>query len=387
MFIKNHPVRQLVLFIFILLSEYFSFGQSQDVWIRFRDTTTQQSGYKDVKGNIKIPAKFEDFTRADSFYNIIAVYEKVDSSYRSYYLLKDGRKVGQDSVFMFDFMFDCESEGKIIYRDRKKDRVGFFDKRGVAIIQAIYNYVSPFRNGIAIVHRNAKRRCWDKVGDTTKCEHLGWEGGETILINEKNEILADSIKVNLNNINWYSKKINAASIDTSIYVSIKGKNNNTYSFVDYNKEFRKWFKTVFLPSLGQQNTLKDLLFNEITYWSVGKGWIAMEREEFLKKFPKKILPARFETNKLKEISMDKDMFNELIYDKELYWKYLNSCGEHNNDKFPLFSVWITFYKKRVKPLENISSDFLKEYEIDYQEDFEFLRTENGYKLLSAPLEK
>ena len=378
------PVRQLGLFIFILLFNHATFGQTQDVWIRFYDTTTERSGYKDLKGNIKIPAKFEG-TRADSFYNIIAVNEKVGNSYQSYYLLKDGRKVGQDSVFMFDFTFDCESEGKIIFRDGRKDRVGFFDKNGVAIIPAIYNYVSSFRNGLAIAHRNAKRSCWEKGGDTTNCEHLDWEGGESILINEKNEILADSLNINLNNINWYSKKINDPSIDTSIYVSIKGKNNITYSFVDYEKEFKKWFKTVFLPSLNQENTLKNLLFDEITYWSGGKGWIGIEKEEFLKMFPKGFLPARFETNKMKEISMSQDMFNGLIYDKELYWKYLNSCGEHNNDRFPLFSIWITYYKKRAKPLENISSDFLKEYEIDYQELFEFLRTEQGYKLLSAPL--
>jgi len=39
------------------------------------------------------------------------------------------------------------------------------------------------------------------------------------------------------------------------------------------------------------------------------------------------------------------------------------------------------------PPENIPSDLLKEYEIDYQEDFEFLRTEQGYKLLSVSLKK
>ena len=379
-------MRETALVVLILLFNHFSFGQTQDVWLRFYDTTTELSGYKDRKGNIKIPAKFEGFTRADSFYNIIAVHEKTDSSYKYYYLLKDGRKVGQDSVFMFEFTFDCESEGKIIFRDGRKDRVGFFDKNGVAIIPAIYNYVSPFRNGIAFAHRNAKRKCRDG-DDTTGCEHLGWEGGESILINEKNEILADNINLNLNSINWYSAKVNASSIDTSIYVSIKGKNNTTYSFVDYDKEFRKWFKTVFLPALNEQTTLKGLLFAEITYWSEESGWTALEKEEFLKAFPEALLPARFETNKLKEISMDQEMFNELIYDKYIYKKYLNSCGEHNSDRFPIFSVWITYYKKRATPLENISSALLKEYEIDYQEDFEFLRTEQGYKLLNVSVKK
>jgi len=380
-------VKQSTLFIFILLLNHFSFGQTQDVWIRFYDTTTEQSGYKDLKGHIKIPAKFEDFTRADSFYNIIAVNEKIGSSYKSYYLLKDGSKVGQDSVFMFDFTYDCESEGKIIFQDRRKDRVGFFDKNGVAIIPAIYNYVSQFRNGLAIAHRNARRSCWEKGGDTTNCEHLGWEGGETILINEKNEIIADSLNINLNNINWYSKKVNAASIDTSIYVNIKGKNNTVYSFVDYDKEFKKWFNNTFLPSLTHQEGLKDLLFTEVTYCCGKKGWTALKNEEFVKEFPNALLPARFEVNKLKEISISQDLFNDLLYEKELYWKYLNSCGEHNHDRFPLFSVWTTYYKKRAKPLEGIISGFLKEYEIDYQEHFEFLRTVQGYKLLSASWKK
>ncbi len=72
-------MRQNVLFITALLFTHLSFGQTRDIWIRFFDTTTEQSGYKDLKGNIKIPAKFEAFTRADTFYNIIAVNEKVDS--------------------------------------------------------------------------------------------------------------------------------------------------------------------------------------------------------------------------------------------------------------------------------------------------------------------
>jgi hypothetical protein len=140
-------VRQITLFIITLLSAHFSFGQKEDVWVRFRDTTTELSGYKDLKGNIKLPARYGPLTRADSFYHIIAVTETINDSYKQYYLLKDGRKVGQDSVYVFDTYFDCESEGKIIFKDRKKDRVGYLDKNGMAIIPAIYNYVSPFRNG------------------------------------------------------------------------------------------------------------------------------------------------------------------------------------------------------------------------------------------------
>jgi len=368
----------------MLLFECVSFGQAPDVWIRFHDSTVQQSGYKDGKGNIKIPAKFEGFTRADSFYNIIAVDEKVGSAYKTYYLLKDGRKVGQDSVFIFDFHFDCESEGKITFYDRKKDRVGFFDKNGMAIIPAIYNYVSPFRNGLAVAQRNAKRKCWDG-SDKTKCEHLGWEGGESILINDRNEILADNITINLGSIDWYSRKENALSIDTSLYIYLKGRKNVRYSFVDYEKEFNRWFKTVFLPSLNNDDALINLLFSEITFWTHEQGWTSVKSNDFLKLFPKALIPARFDTNNLKQMGISHEHLNEYIFDKDIYKKYRNSCGDHNWNKFPLYHVYYTYYKKREKPLEYALSVFLREYDIDYQEQFEFLRTENGYKLLSVSL--
>ena len=379
-------MKQSVLAILIFLLSLSLFAQSQDVWLRYYDSTTELFGYKDLKGNIKIPAKFEGFTRADSFYNIIAVHEKSDSTYKAYYLLKNGRRVGKDSVFMSDFTFDCESEGKIIFYDRKTDRVGFFDKNGVAIIPAIYNYVSSFRNGLAIAHRNAKRKCWEG-DDTTNCEHLGWEGGESILINDKHEILADKISVSLSNLDWYSKKENASSVDTSIYVNIKGRNNITYSFVDYDKEFNKWFKHFFLPSLNNESTIPDILFSEITFWSYEKGWSSLKSNDFLKAFPGTLTPARFDTNKLKQMWIRQDHLNEFIYEKDMYKKYLNACGDHNSDRFPLYDIVITYYKKREKPNEYSLSEFFRDYDTDYQELFEFLRTEQGYRLLSVSLKK
>ena len=79
--------------------------------------------------------------------------------------------------------------------------------------------------------------------------------------------------------------------------------------------------------------------------------------------------------------------NELIFDKEIYRKYLNACGEHNRDKFPLFSIALTQYKKRLKPIKDTDAVFQKEYDMDYWEQFNFLRTEKGYKLLSVSLKK
>lgn len=362
------------------------FGQEQEPWVRFYDTVTDLSGYKDLKGNIRIPAKFTGPASADTFHNIITVFEEVDKEYKVYYLLKDGRKVGKDSVYMFDFMFDCENEGKIIFRDGKKNRVGFLDKNGVAVIPASYNYVSPFRNGMALALRNAKRKCWDEKEDTTYCEHWGWEDGERVLINEKNEVLVDSIKTDLYYINWYSKKVNDPAIDTTLYINLKGTNGDTYSFLDYDKEFGKWFYNTFLPALkSKESLLSDLLFEEIVYGYNEMGALSLERKAYLRSFPNALVPGRFEVNKLKEISLSQNIFEHLLFEKDIFRKYLNSCGVHDRYKYPVYEVIVSYYKKRTKPLSDDAVEFTGKYGIDYQERFEFLRTESGYKLISVSI--
>jgi hypothetical protein len=375
-----------------------SFGQKNDIWVRYYDTTSQLSGYKDLKGNTKIPAKYDNFTQADTFYNIIAVTEKIDSSYKSYYLLKDGRTVGQDSVFMLDFTYDCESEGKILFKDNKIDRVGFFDKNGLAIIPAIYNAALPFRNGLAIALKNAKRRCWGENEDTLNCEHLSWSGGETVLINDKNEILIDSLKGDVTNINWYSLKINDPNIDTSIWVSIQGKSEKVYSFVNYEKEFTKWFYSKFLLAVNSssKDKLKKLLFSEIIFWTNNNGWTSLNNNKFLNSIQTSITKERLKETNFKKLSISDEELNPFIYEGKLYKGFYNACGSHNKEKYPVFDVRLTYYKKQTKEL-NIPqppgsktekgelSDFEKKHEIGYQEYFEFIRTEEGYKLLSVSL--
>jgi len=53
----------------------------------------------------------------------------------------------------------------------------------------------------------------------------------------------------------------------------------------------------------------------------------------------------------------------------------------------LYDIVITYYKKREKPNEYSLSEFFRDYDTDYQELFEFLRTEQGYRLLSVSLKK
>lgn len=368
----------------LLLLSYFVFprsntAQTPDPWIRFCDST-QLCGYKDLQGNIKVPSLYSNFMSSpDTFYNIVAVSEKR----KTYYLLKNGNKVARDSVYAFDWEFDCEQEGKIRFKNYKINRVGFLDKNGRPIIPAMYNYASPFRNGLSVVLSGASLKCMDDVEDTTHCEHYGWVGGANFLINEKNEILIDSIDFGYSNINWYSLRMNMPNVDSTLYFTVTGRHGITYSFVDYNKEFTHWFYNVFLHSLTQDANVKEHLFEEVRTWIEGPGWVSYDKNVFLDQFPSALTSQRFQTNALKKISTGQTHFNQFIFDTPIFRKFYNACG-YQDDLFPVYNV-IVNYNKLGQPSHTPDNEgnIKPLHIIDYQEHFEFLRTENGYRLISA----
>lgn len=73
-----------------------------DIWIQFWNTDTILIGFKDKHGAVKIKPKFVGFTMAKKFEHIIAVMEDDKESYKSYYVTKTGRKVGRDSLFIYE---------------------------------------------------------------------------------------------------------------------------------------------------------------------------------------------------------------------------------------------------------------------------------------------
>lgn len=393
-------VKFILVFNIVMLYHGLALGQKNDVWIRYHDKAKNLYGYKDLKGKIKIPAKFSDFfSQADRFYDIVGVREKGLRDNSEYYLLKNGKKVGIDSTYVIDYTVDCESEGKIRFQNRKNDRIGFLDKNGKAVIPAIYNYATPFYNGVSRALINAKRACWDEKEDTLNCEHLDWKGGIQVLINDKNEILADSLHNLPDNINWYSLKTNQADLDTSIWFTIKGKNGNTYSFIDYQKEFKHWFETKFLFALKSKNqeNLKRLFFSGLQIKSEKLGTSNSHQKKFNTFIRKIVTPERFQPNSLKEINI---MNGDLMFvdtEKPVYKKYLDACGRHQKERFPIFLITINYYRKRKEPLILKSfpqvdanwkpSEFYINHELDYQERFEFLKTSDGYKLFEVYVKK
>ncbi|WP_374948851.1 WG repeat-containing protein [Mucilaginibacter sp.] len=362
-------MRTLCFVFFIMLTSGYVCAQKDNKWYRFIDTKTNLTGYKDATGKIKVSAKFGPLTRASVFRNIIAIDEEVsERNFANYYLLKTGKKVGVDSTYIWDFTFPFENEEKIIFRDKKTDRVGFFDKNGIIAIPAVYNDAMPFHNGLALVIRNAKRICWEG-GEATKsnpCEHWSWKG-VTSIINAKNDILVDSLDLDsIPLINWYSLKIGDNPLDNSLYINLKGVNGRVYSFVDYKREFQQWFSSKFL-TIKNAKQLRQCCFKvfsaQINRRKYNDRQMLSSDFAMVSNYLNKI-----KNNRLQSDTESDDLYSD-VYGKKGFEMFYNDIGEHDRFKYPAFVVYVGNKK-------NLN-----------EESFRFLRTDYGYKLISMVLKK
>ena len=150
-------------------------GQRTDTWTAFWNEDSTLIGYKDTNGIVKIEPIFSGFFFAEKFDNIIAISEGNNGELGSYYLTKTGRTFGEDSLFNFDFRYDCESEGFIRFRDPKTAKIGMFDRTGKIAIPAIYDGLSRVRNGMVRGLKGAEKKYWDNHEHADyHYSHTGW---------------------------------------------------------------------------------------------------------------------------------------------------------------------------------------------------------------------
>ncbi len=349
----------------------------------FKDKDDNLMGYEDSFGTIMIEPKFTFITDALIFENIIPVFEKTNlfdaENYETsqYYLLKNGKKVGIDSLYIFDFSLDCENENKIRFRDHKTDKVGYFNSNGEVTIPAIYNDGRPFYNGFAIVIKEAKRYCWDGIEYSKEdpCEHWSWLGNMQI-INEKNELILDDIDLEkFENIDWYSLTINPKQININD-ITFTAQNGNLYSFKNNQKEFEKWFYEEFLIKSGDQTyfylnsfetvaleknkNLKSKEFKNSNFqeyaWAVDtKENVYKNNKQFISKIRKGISSKNLKIDIINDSS-------PLLFENNK--SYYDNCGGYLSQKYPFFKIYIT-----------------KQVGRSVQYYLGFIRTETGYKLV------
>lgn len=344
-----------------------AFSQGVEKWTAFWNEESQLKGFKNSKGEVMIEPKFMGFTVAREFENIIAVMEETSGNYNTYYLTKSGRIVGKDSLHIFDNGADCESEGFIRFRDKKTDKVGLFDKDGDIVIPAVYNGLSRMHNGLISALKDAKKEYWEKHKESG-CNHYSWKGGQELLLSKVNEVLVENFKYE-GILDFYSMIVQTEPSSDSTKVSFKGVNGKYYIFTDIEKEFNQWLKTELIPNLNL-NKLKSLTMDSLTYWKKPKGWVTESKRDFLAR--------NFELIKerLQSTQMDKsdyfvsiDGLNPFMYTGNNFDKYFNTCGEARQEKYPVMDLIIN---------NKTDSDFT-------QDHFDFLKTDEGYRLISMTI--
>ncbi len=306
--------------------------------------------------------------------SITAILDTTDGTqYRHYYKLDNGRVVGEDSVYSFDAIDDCESDGKIRFRDRITDKAGFFDNTGKIVIPAVYNDVSRFQNGMAMVIKDARRVGWDgedcEKGD---CEHWLWKGGSMMLINARNQVLVDNFEID-GPINWYSARIQNTPGDTSMYYSVKGVNGKWYVLMDYQKEFDKWFRENYLAALTDLAKLREFAHDSlVSSLPEYQEWQRMSGDEFIQKCGSR-LTARLQLVRDHKISIFTGLtmfgLNPYIHTGGSFEPFFDGCIPGDAGRYPAFEVTSNFTGKDGR--------------LDYQENYSFLRTDKGYKLIGV----
>jgi uncharacterized protein YacL (UPF0231 family) len=336
-------------------------GQSNDSWASFWNKETTLIGYKDKNGVVKIEPRFSGITSAEKFENIIAVTEEINGQGKSYYLTKQGKIVGRDSLYIFDNGSDCESEGFIRFRDHKTDKAGMFNKNGDIVIPAKYNDLTRVRNGMIIALQGAKKKYWEGG------EHYTWIDGQELLIDTNNSILIDNFKLD-NKLNFFSLEKTKTRHSDSIRKYFLAKDGSYYSFIDFEKEFRQWIRKELINDLTKER-LVSISYDTIT-WESTDGWAKTGKV--------KLITDNFTIlkNGLLEILqpttdyfISSDGLNQFMYEGTEFEKYYNNCGESKDWIYPTMSIVISHTNKK---------DFS-------QNHYEFLRTDNGYKLISLTI--
>lgn len=350
--------------VFIALLTFSSitlFAQNKNTWISFYNQDSTLVGFKDYNGDVKIEPKFTMVTTALKFENIIAVMEENNQKWKSYYLTKLGKVVGIDSIHFFDNTPDCENEGFIRFRDSKTDKVGLFDKNGNNAIPAAYNEMSIVRNGMIVALKDAKKIAIENG------EHFRYKGGKNSLLDTQNTVLIADFK-EYENINFYSLEKTNKPSDDKIRKSFKAKENLYYTFVDFELEFKKWLTNDLLVNLTTEKLI-DASLKTIT-WESKDGWETTNTTKYI--------TDNFVVLKkgLEEFTLPKcdyhvstNGLNQFIYQGNEFEKYYDTCGQAKEWQFPVLSLIINH-----------------SYKIDLKQNtFEFLRTDEGYKLISVTI--
>lgn len=175
----------------------------------------------------------------------------------------------------------------------------------------------------------------------------------------------------MDNLNFYSLIISNEPSRDSFRQSFRAVDGRYYSFIDFDKEFKSWLKVNLIDHFTKDNLL-DATYDEVIFWKEPKGWIKEEKKSFIERNYELIKSKLFAYNSNKEeYSIFSGGLNSYMYTSNNFDNFYNNCRESKSWIYPVKSIVISGKKK---------NDSL-------QDHFEFLRTDNGYKLICVTIER
>jgi hypothetical protein len=359
-------MKEQILIFILSLSLNFTIAQTNQIWYSFVDEETEFVGFKNKEGEIMLPANYSILVRG-RFINIVALWEwnEKENKAEAYYLLKNGKKVGVDSIWSQGMSYDCEHEGFIRFRDENYG-TGMFNKHGEVIIPADYNYLSKVKNGVVLALKGARKEYTDGCDEDKEECYWRWEGGIEYLLDTNNNILVENFG-ETDNIDFYSLKIKDKPSKDVNRKSYLGKNGKFYTFVDAHKEFENWFLEIFTKSLETKKLVSNIYERPI--YGTKEGWETRKKNDEFVNTNYLILKILFEN--FSERNNDYFIHNEfsIVETEDRYEefdKYRNNCYEFDTAKYPIMEVVVNL-------------------DIGKQNQYTFIRTEKGYKLVNIVL--
>ncbi|MFD2539626.1 hypothetical protein [Sphingobacterium chuzhouense] len=342
-------------------------GQITDTWTVFYNQDSTLAGYKDKSGVVRIEPRFAGFVTAVQFNDIISGTERNGEKWTSYYLNKKNKVFGTDSIYIFDNAADCENEGFIRFRDRESDKVGLFDKNGDIAIPAIYNDLTKVRNGMLVGLKGGKKQ-YVRPNDPPADNYYSWVGGVEVLLDTLNNVLAENFP-NDNKLDFYSVERTSKPSKDKSKKSFPSSDGKYITFIDFEKEFKAWLIDELLSDLGKEQVLQST--HDTVTWESKEGWAKTGKQEFMDNNFQLLKRILLEINEPEtNYAIFLNGLNPFMYDGEDFDEYFNNCGEAREWQYPVLSVVIS-YNYGTKDIS--------------QNHFDFLRTENGYRLISVTI--
>jgi len=291
------------------------------IWTSFYNDNMRLAGYMDKYSRVRIEPKFSrpPFP-CKEFDNIIGVAEDVGEDWKGYYLTKAGKILGKDSLYLSRGSTDCETEGFIRFSDNTTNKIGLFNRNGKVVIPAEYDRLGKVINGVIIALRDAEEEC-EEDGEHSGCYKTG---GSNTLIDTSNNVLIEEFPDGYRSyLDFFSmEKSKTPHPDTTVRESFPAKGGGYYSFIDIEKEFKRWLDNdleaalkadILNPALKADkknpNPKKLIGWHITNYWDhyIDDGHGKVFRQEFIvRNYDNLIREAR----KHDQISIESD-----IYDK------------------------------------------------------------------------